>query len=108
MTETTACGTLMRPYDPTGSHVGGPTDVTLIKLRDVPEMGRVHTNNPPDGEILIGGPTVFKGYYKNSEKTEETLLEDSEIMWVATGDIGVILPNNNIMIVDRKKNIFKL
>jgi len=108
MTETTACGTVMRPYDRAGGHVGGPTLVTYIKLRDVPEMNRLHSNNPPDGEILIGGPPIFKGYYKNKSKTEETLIEESETMWVATGDIGVICPNNSVKIVDRKKNIFKL
>jgi len=108
MTETTACGTVMRPHDRAGGHVGGPTLVTYIKLRDVPEMNRLHSNNPPDGEILIGGPPIFKGYYKNDSKTEETLIEESETMWVATGDIGVICPNNSIKIVDRKKNIFKL
>merc|ERR1719419_156833 len=108
MTETTACGTVMRPNDLAGGHVGGPTLVTFIKLRDVPEMNRLHTNIPPDGEILIGGPANFKGYYKNPEKTEETLLNESDTMWVATGDIGVICSNKSIKIVDRKKNIFKL
>jgi len=108
MTETTACGTVMRPDDRAGGHVGGPTLVTYIKLRDVPEMNRLHSNNPPDGEILIGGPANFKGYYKNPAKTEETLIDESGTMWVATGDIGVICPNNSIKIVDRKKNIFKL
>jgi len=108
MTETTACGTIMRPSDCSGGHVGGPTLVNFIKLRDVPEMNRMHTNSPPDGEILIGGPTVFKGYYRNVEKSNETLLEHNGITWVATGDIGVIRPNKSIMIVDRKKNIFKL
>jgi len=109
MTETTACGSAVRPHDSTGGHVGGPTLVNFLKLRDVPEMGRTHKNNPPDGEILIGGPPVFKGYYKNSEQTKETLLEGSDgTMWVATGDIGVMCANNIIRIVDRKKNIFKL
>jgi len=108
MTETTACGTVMRPDDRAGGHVGGPTLVTYIKLRDVPEMNRMHSNNPPDGEILIGGPANFKGYYKNPAKTAETLIDESGTMWVATGDIGVICPNNSIKIVDRKKNIFKL
>jgi len=108
MTETTACGTIMRPNDQSGGHVGGPTLVTYIKLRDVPEMNRMHTNNPPDGEILIGGPANFIGYYKNQTKTDETLLDDSGTMWVATGDIGVICPDKSIKIVDRKKNIFKL
>lgn len=82
--------------------------MNLIKLRDVPEMNRLYTNNPPDGEILIGGPCVFKGYYKNDEETSKTLVVERKLTWVATGDIGVIRENGSIKIVDRKKNIFKL
>jgi len=108
LTETSACATLMLPNDREGGHVGGPTPVNFIKLRDVPEMNRGHMNNPPDGEILVGGPAVFKGYYKNEEETAKTLFEESEMMWVATGDIGVMRPDGSIKIVDRKKNIFKL
>jgi len=108
LTETTGVGTMVIPGDLECGHTGGPNMMTHIKLRDVPEMNRLHTNNPPDGEIFIGGPTVFQGYYKNKEETSKTLIEEGEMKWVATGDIGVIRQNGSIKIVDRKKNIFKL
>lgn len=57
-----------------------------------------------DGEILVKGPNLMQGYFKNPEATAEVM--DSE-GWFHTGDVGTFVEGRFLKITDRKKEIFK-
>ena len=54
-----------------------------------------------DGELLVKGPLVFKGYYQNKKITSETIVDG----WLHTGDIATEFPDGSFTIIDRKKDI---
>jgi long-chain acyl-CoA synthetase len=55
-----------------------------------------------DGEIMLRGDPVFKGYYHMPKQTEESLAADG---WLMTGDVGQFSEDGQLMIVDRKKDL---
>ncbi|CAG8676465.1 7464_t:CDS:2, partial [Cetraspora pellucida] len=105
MTETCGMCAILTPEQFGYNCVGAPVPCLEIKLVDVPDAGYCSTNPIPQGEILIRGPCIAKGYYKNEQATKETYTDDG---WLQTGDIGEWKENGTLCIIDRKKNLVKL
>ena len=91
--------------DKEAGHCGGIIPSLMCKLVDVPEMEYYATSDPPRGEICFKGNNLFPGYYMAADKYKEAVDEDG---WLHSGDVGMLLPNLGIKLIDRKKNIFKL
>ncbi|KAK8807200.1 hypothetical protein WA158_003959 [Blastocystis sp. Blastoise] len=123
MTETgggTCCSSALDVL--TVGNCGAPVTCLELKLSNVPEKNynwtdTEHVSSRADGskdpisiegrgEVLLRGPGLFKGYYKEPELTKQSIDEDG---WFHTGDIGYIRKDNHsIQLIDRIKNIFKL
>ncbi|HMK35512.1 MAG TPA: AMP-binding protein [Desulfomonilaceae bacterium] len=86
-TESTGVIAIQRLNRPKWGYVGEPVDGMDVRIA-------------PDGEILVKGHGVFKGYFKNPELTAMTVKDE----WLYTGDVGV-LEDGFLKILDRKKDI---
>lgn len=69
-----------------------------------PPFPGVEAKVAEDGEILLKGPQIMKGYYNLPKETEESLTPDG---WLRTGDIGTVDADGFMTITDRKKDLIK-
>jgi long-chain acyl-CoA synthetase len=92
----------------------GLTETSPVVSANYPGANKVGTVGQPienvsvriagDGEILVHGPCVMKGYYKKPEDTSAVMSPDG---WLATGDIGRLDEEGYLYVTDRKKDLFK-
>lgn len=88
--------------------VGRPLNDTNIKIVNPETKEEVGYNTA--GEIWLSGPCRMIGYYKNEEATDKLFVKEydkdgNEIVWVRTGDIGMITPTGNLKYIGRDKRI---
>ncbi|SPC62786.1 related to long-chain-fatty-acid-CoA ligase [Ustilago sp. UG-2017b] len=104
LTESCGMTAILHPEFYSYGPSGGCVPAIEIKLRDVPDAGYFATNNPPQGEVLIRGPSVTKGYFNRDDVNKESFQDG----WFLTGDVGQWNPDGTLSIIDRKKNLVKL
>jgi long-chain acyl-CoA synthetase len=79
--------------------VGMPMPSTEISIRDDDENEVAHGER---GEICIRGPQIMRGYWQRPDETAKVMTRDG---FFKSGDIGIMLPNGHVKIVDRKKDM---
>ncbi len=91
----------------------GQTEASPVVAANTPNRPKMHTVGPPlagvevriaaDGEILVRGANVMKGYWQDPAATARTVVDG----WLHTGDVGHLDEDGYLVITDRKKDFIK-
>lgn len=90
VTESCAVTFFSKPWEPQFGTVGKVIPGSTVTIAE-------------DGEVLVRGPGVMRGYHKDPKRTAETLIDG----WLHTGDIGTVAADGTLTLTDRKKDLIK-
>jgi len=86
--------------------VGRPISTLLVKIAD---ESNDTLRDGEKGEIVLGGPCIMKGYYKNPKATDAVIrTDDKGVRWLHTGDLGCLDEEGCLYITGRKKYLIVL
>uniref|UniRef100_A0A0G4HZ73 AMP-dependent synthetase/ligase domain-containing protein n=1 Tax=Chromera velia CCMP2878 TaxID=1169474 RepID=A0A0G4HZ73_9ALVE len=92
--------------------VGVPVAMTEAKIVDIETGVTIDYPNRPGGPgkmkkglVVVRGPQVMQGYFKNEEATAKVLSPDG---WFVTGDLGQIMPSGELQLTGRQKDVIVL
>ena len=94
LTETSPVVSFNRPGNNRIGTIGQPIPGVKVRVAE-------------DGELLVQGECVMRGYYQMPEETSEVVRTEPDGVWFHTGDIGTIEEDGFIRITDRKKDLIK-
>jgi long-chain acyl-CoA synthetase len=87
--------------------VGMPVPDVFVRIVDADDPFKV-TESKKEGEMLLRGPQIMKGYWRNEKETAAMIFKDADgVVWLRTGDLAYLDEDGYVFLVDRKKDLIK-
>jgi long-chain acyl-CoA synthetase len=88
--------------------VGMPVSDVFVRIVDADDPLKIITEPKKEGEMLLRGPQIMKGYWRNPKETAEIIFKDADgVVWLRTGDLAYLDEQGYVFLVDRKKDLIK-
>ena len=87
--------------------VGMPVPDVFVRIVDADDPNK-EVENKKEGEMLLRGPQIMKGYWRNPTESAEMIFKDTDgVTWLRTGDLAYLDEQGYVFLVDRKKDLIK-
>ncbi len=87
--------------------VGMPVPDVFVRIVDADDPLKV-SERGIEGEMLLRGPQIMKGYWRNPKESAEMIFKDADgVVWLRTGDLAYMDEDGYVFLVDRKKDLIK-
>jgi long-chain acyl-CoA synthetase len=88
--------------------VGMPMPDVFVRIVDADDPLKIVTESKKEGEMLLRGPQIMKGYWRNEKESAEMIFKDADgVVWLRTGDLAYMDEDGYVFLVDRKKDLIK-